>query len=574
MNTCIKVTGEKIYILNFLVAAIIMILWIPHQIHAAEDPIADSKNSIVEIYYGITTDDGVFHRIKHASGAIISNQEEKAYILTAFNSVHAGQKGKLNYCKKNNISTENNSLTDTIQIVTKGDVVAAPAQILTSSEDKNFCLLETDRGLAEKSAVKLGISQDLVSGIKVYSLGFASDAGEKDEEANRYTEFTALDVVVSEGTIQDVSANQKGVMYLQHSAAITGGNHGGALIDEKGYLVGINDAKLNDQERSAFYSLPVDEIREILDNYQVPYVSIDKEYSLENFRNLLSECQSLLASNDYKPKSKEALQEAVEYAGTVLQTNNPEEESIREASDKLKEAKTLLAAKMKTSRKIIIVLGFVIAILLIILIRLLLWKRSYRKNKKKRGNSRTLDEISPSEPIVRKRRTESFPENRLNADEAENNQKKNKQMSQKDLTYDTNNFRSSSAKKGRHEADLYEGTVHLPDFYQRKEQAVLYCVSMGQRKVIDKARFTIGKREDNDLSILNSAVSRKHACIIWEKSHYYIEDLNSSNGTLVNGIEVKPGARFELKNGSQIMLADEKLIFEVMKRTERKRKSS
>ena len=86
---------------------------------------------------------------------------------------------------------------------------------------------------------------------------------------------------------------------------------------------------------------------------------------------------------------------------------------------------------------------------------------------------------------------------------------------------------------------------------------------------MDKPRYYLGKREDNDFIIPSNTVSRKHAAIIWEKGHYYIQDLNSANGTQVNGIEVKPETRFELQNGSQIMLADEKIIFELIKKPER-----
>lgn len=542
------------------------------QIYAVKDPVAEAKNSIVEIYYGITTDDGAFHRMKHASGVLISNQEDKAYILTVYNSVVAGKKAKNDYCKQHKIKTENNSLTDTIQIVTKGDVVASPAQILTNSKDKNFCILETDRGLAEKSPAKLGISKELVTGNKVFSLGFASDAGEKDDEANRYTEFTAMDVVVNEGSVQDSSANKKGIMYLQHSATITGGNHGGPLVDEKGYVVGINDVKMNNETDPVYYSLPVDEIREILDNYQVPYVSIDKEYSLESFKNLLAECQSLLESKEYKPKSKEALQEAVEHARTILQTNNPDEEDIREASTMLTDAKLLLVPKMKTTRKVIIALGIVIGILFILLIRLLLWKRNFCKESHSGRNSGDTE----SSDLVRHTKSSEKDffesEREINRNESNNGQIRKNQK--KSVTYDTKMVQSLSSEEEKQESDFYEGTVQLPDFYHRREQAVLYCVSKNLRKVIDKPRFYIGKRDDNDFVVLNNTVSRKHARIIWDKTRYYIEDLNSANGTQVNGIDVPLGTRFELKNGSHIMLADEKFIFELIKRAERKRKSS
>ena len=47
--------------------------------------------------------------------------------------------------------------------------------------------------------------------------------------------------------------------------------------------------------------------------------------------------------------------------------------------------------------------------------------------------------------------------------------------------------------------------------------------------------FTVGRGVDNHLMLEDSAVSRKH-CILKKKNDFYLlKDLNSSNGTWVNG---------------------------------------
>lgn len=51
---------------------------------------------------------------------------------------------------------------------------------------------------------------------------------------------------------------------------------------------------------------------------------------------------------------------------------------------------------------------------------------------------------------------------------------------------------------------------------------------------LDKERMTIGRRPSNDIHIDNLAVSGEHAAIIQMGNDFYIEDLNSTNGTLVN----------------------------------------
>lgn len=81
---------------------------------------------------------------------------------------------------------------------------------------------------------------------------------------------------------------------------------------------------------------------------------------------------------------------------------------------------------------------------------------------------------------------------------------------------------------------------------------------IGSREIsFDKDLLTIGRAEDNDIVIPLPAVSRYHARIIRQDNRLFIEDLNSTNGTFVNGVkitervEVAPGARISL--GSYIL---------------------
>ena len=52
---------------------------------------------------------------------------------------------------------------------------------------------------------------------------------------------------------------------------------------------------------------------------------------------------------------------------------------------------------------------------------------------------------------------------------------------------------------------------------------------------INQDEIIIGRDSGNDIQIDNIAVSREHARIIRGPNYYLIEDLNSSNGTFVNG---------------------------------------
>jgi pSer/pThr/pTyr-binding forkhead associated (FHA) protein len=56
---------------------------------------------------------------------------------------------------------------------------------------------------------------------------------------------------------------------------------------------------------------------------------------------------------------------------------------------------------------------------------------------------------------------------------------------------------------------------------------------------LDKERVTIGRRPQNDIQIENLAVSGEHACIVTILNDSFLEDLGSTNGTLVNGNPIK-----------------------------------
>jgi hypothetical protein len=60
-------------------------------------------------------------------------------------------------------------------------------------------------------------------------------------------------------------------------------------------------------------------------------------------------------------------------------------------------------------------------------------------------------------------------------------------------------------------------------------------------------------------------VSREHILMSYANGRFYIEDQKSSNGTKLNGNEIKGKGRFELKDGDVIELANEvKLAFRVL----------
>jgi pSer/pThr/pTyr-binding forkhead associated (FHA) protein len=75
---------------------------------------------------------------------------------------------------------------------------------------------------------------------------------------------------------------------------------------------------------------------------------------------------------------------------------------------------------------------------------------------------------------------------------------------------------------------------------------------------LTKDRTTLGRRPYNDIVIDNLAVSGEHAAILMNGAEVVLEDLNSTNGSYVNGKAIKKQA---LQNGDAIEIGKYKIKF-------------
>ena len=75
---------------------------------------------------------------------------------------------------------------------------------------------------------------------------------------------------------------------------------------------------------------------------------------------------------------------------------------------------------------------------------------------------------------------------------------------------------------------------------------------------LTKDRTTLGRRPYNDIVIDNLAVSGEHAVMQMSGSDVFLEDLNSTNGTYVNGKAIK---KQQLQNGDTVEIGKYKIKF-------------
>jgi hypothetical protein len=64
----------------------------------------------------------------------------------------------------------------------------------------------------------------------------------------------------------------------------------------------------------------------------------------------------------------------------------------------------------------------------------------------------------------------------------------------------------------------------------------------------------IGRSEENDIQISDMSVSRMHLNIMEKDGSFFVKDLNSQNGTYVNGSRITPDEYYEIKESYPIVI--------------------
>jgi FHA domain-containing protein len=90
-------------------------------------------------------------------------------------------------------------------------------------------------------------------------------------------------------------------------------------------------------------------------------------------------------------------------------------------------------------------------------------------------------------------------------------------------------------------------------------QEIVTLTMDGIRHEIDKRRFVIGRSKDCDMQLADPNASRRHAELRQEGSAYWLIDLDSTNGSQVNGHRT---ARAKLESGDTITVGSTDLVFE------------
>jgi pSer/pThr/pTyr-binding forkhead associated (FHA) protein len=76
-----------------------------------------------------------------------------------------------------------------------------------------------------------------------------------------------------------------------------------------------------------------------------------------------------------------------------------------------------------------------------------------------------------------------------------------------------------------------------------------------QEVPFDRPTITMGRKPNNDLAFNRPEISGNHAAFLFENNDYYVTDLGSTNGTLLNGAQLVAREKYKLQDADVITIA-------------------
>lgn len=126
----------------------------------------------------------------------------------------------------------------------------------------------------KRHPLKIMEPTEAMVGTTVYTVGYPGNA---DNEFTGASKYGVDDATVHKGVINKIVVNEgKGVERLAVDATIQHGNSGGPLVNEEGYVLGVNtnvesNVKYQTQVEADYYAISSAEVVRFLDKNNIPY---------------------------------------------------------------------------------------------------------------------------------------------------------------------------------------------------------------------------------------------------------------------------------------------------------------
>lgn len=309
-----------------------------------------------------------------------------------------------------------------------------------------------------------------------------------------------VDVSVYGGTVALVVENVVGVRIIQHTTIVNAGNSGGPLMDDCGRVLGLTTwgrEREGVQADFIWASVHVGELAEQMDRLNIPYTTDNSPCTTTP-----STAGATISDDDLAELATRLAEDGNqlrdEFASLVESRNNDNLAQLNELSTQLKTWGTVLAIAL--------------AITLLLALR------------------------KPRQQIVHALDQMSRVVGRTSSSRAA----------------------GESARSATSSTDAVDGLVISGVADSGATVRVLLPKGLLET---DKKGVSIGRDADIvDFSFASQSISRRHARFRWKDGRVHIEDLNSTNGTFVNGRQLDPFSLTPLNVGDNLKAGDTVLI--------------
>ena len=475
-----------------------------------------AKQGVVQVNTVIVDENSEKRLVLGGPGFIIGDPEGTEYVITSKHIVNPDKETLGAACAYYGLIDENEETTINLKIATEvvieSDVVLN-ASILTSSNELDMVVLQLPQPIYTRTPLKLLTNKKYdVNNLPyavddtVYALGYPEMVS-YDSETKYYSD---QQVQMSLGQIKNLTTYE-GVQVVESDATTDLNNYGGPLVDQNGYVIGMN-LPAHDGDYSC--ALDSTKIAKILDGLGVSYSQVNSA-----------------------PRAE--AEEATEAQAAEKTTQT---ETTPVATD--------VNSKKGISETMIIVISLVAVFVIVCGVAALIL---FFVNKDRSGAPKKAKKEYTG-PVFD---MDDAPKSSVIMTNASASKKSTPAAKPQPANDETTVLSAVPANDG--ETSLLSEELNVPE-----NLGSLVRKKTSEKISISKSNFVIGKDAlHSDYCIdKNTSISRKHAMITSGRNGAYIQDCNSTNGTFINGTKLESERAVLLNDGDIIKLSNEEFEYQ------------
>ena len=549
------IRNPKLHRLLTLLMALVMTLGLFTSAYAsgtANAAVQADRSGVLCIEYGYI--DGNTFTPWYVGSAFLINENT---LLTCYHVVHITDEDERAYFKSEYGNDWEKHMGIQV-IVANGTYVAATERLGNAEVD--FSILTLQDKIANHSILTLR-KEPTSTSEAITALGFPYTVTELTE--GMATKFTAEDVTATSGTVSKAQTTMYGINYIQHNALIQGGNSGGPLVDVNGYVVGINSA-VDAKSESYSYATAIDQVIISLDSLGIDYLSADSSVAPANDETGDSDgdegsdndgpvsapvevvdksaLNAAIAANQGKDQSIYTAESWAEFDSALRAAEriaDNDDATQTEVDSALSDLNRAVLVEKPSGINPILIGGIAAAVIVVVAVILIVVLTSKKKESKDTYSSFSGGDFTAPAPTP--------------APAAPANNGGFAAVAPQNVQY------NASYPSGAGETDVLTSGAGETSVLSNKPYAILIRKIGGEQVTVSASNFTIGReRRRVDYCISNNtSVGRSHAKLVNNNGSVCVVDLDSKNGTFVNGVKCAPNVSVPLHSGDTLTLADE-----------------